>query len=74
MQPEFIFSTIETQALVERIRAVRPELQIHTAIALAVWLTYIFSRNPLEWIGALKVAQDIAEKYLEREAKEEVKE
>jgi len=73
MEAEFIFATPEAQALVERIREVRHDQQVHTAIAIAVWLTYIFSRSPIEWIGALKVAGDIANKYLERmaEAKEE---
>jgi len=74
MEAEFIFSTREAQALVKRIEAVRPEVQIHTAIALAVWLTYIFSRNPVEWIGALRVAENVANKYLERMAEHEEEE
>ena len=74
MEAEFIFSTAEAKALVERIRGVRCDQQIHTAIALAVWLTYIFSRSPIEWIGALQVAQDVAKKYLDRTAREEEEE
>jgi len=74
MEVEFIFSTQEAQALVERIKEVRHDQQIHTAIALAVWLTYIFSRSPVEWIGALQVAQDVAKKYLDRMAKGEEEE
>ena len=71
MEAEFIFATPEAQALVERIREVRHDQQIHTAIAIAVWLTYIFSRSPIEWIGALQVAQDVAKKYLDRTARVE---
>jgi len=74
MEAEFIFSTQEAQALVERIKEVRHDQQIHTAIALAVWLIYIFSRSPIEWIGALEVAQDVAKKYLDRTAREEEEE
>jgi len=74
MEAEFVFSTREAQALVERIREVRHDQQIHTAIALAVWLTYIFSRNPVEWIGALRVAENVANKYLERMAEEKEEE
>ena len=74
MEVEFIFSTQEAQALVERIKEVRHDQQIHTAIAVAVWLTYIFSRSPVEWIGALQVAQDVAKKYLDRMAKGEEEE
>jgi len=71
MEAEFIFSTAEAKALVARIEGVREDLRIHTAIALAVWLTYIFSRSPIEWIGALEVAQDVAKKYLDRTARVE---
>ena len=71
MEAEFIFSTAEAKALVARIEGVREDLRIHTAIALAVWLTYIFSRSPIEWIGALQVAQDVAKKYLDRTARVE---
>jgi len=74
MEVEFIFSTQEAQALVERIKEVRHDQQIHTAIAVAVWLTYHFSRDSIEWIGALKVAGDIANKFLERTAEEKEEE
>ena len=74
MEAEFIFSTAEAKALVARIEGVREDLRIHTAIALAVWLTYIFSRSPIEWIGALQVAQDVAKKYLDRTARVEEEE
>lgn len=74
MEPEFIFSTVEARALVERIKGIREDMQIHTAIALAVWLTYIFSRSPIEWVGALEVAQRVAENYLASTAEEKEEE
>ena len=74
MEAEFIFSTHEAQALVERIAGIREDMRIHTAIALAVWLTYIFSRSPIEWVGALEVAQRVAENYLASTAEEKEEE
>jgi len=74
MEAELIFVLPETQALVKRIEEIRYDQRIHAAIAVAVWLTYHFSKSPIEWIGALKVAGDIANKYLERLAEEKEEE